>query len=147
MYMTEDEEYTGNMDSPIDEDYILSNDDDLETESDDYQHGYMNYLSAQQKQYSLRSRDVPVNPIQKRKEAQSKNDLQKKGNEPVDQNHSNINQPSTSSTAIEKDTQKKEIVTRNLNLRRDIVVKEVDKVTTFNLENEIAKLKVSIPLT
>ena len=37
-------------------------------------------------------------------------------------------------------------MTRDLNIRRDTAVKEVDKVTTFNLENEIAKLKVSIPL-
>lgn len=31
--------------------------------------------------------------------------------------------------------------------KRDIIVKEVEKVTSFNLESEIAKLKVSIPLT
>jgi len=29
----------------------------------------MNALSSHQQQYSLRNRDVPVNPIQKRKEA------------------------------------------------------------------------------
>ena len=65
MFLTEDEEYTENQDSLKDEDYILENDDDLEIELDDYQCGYMNYLSAQQKQYSLRSRDLPANPIQK----------------------------------------------------------------------------------
>jgi len=47
----------------------LENEIVLEEESDDYQRGYMNALSAQQYQYSLRNRDVPVNPIQKRKEA------------------------------------------------------------------------------
>ena len=31
--------------------------------------------------------------------------------------------------------------------KRDIIVKEVEKVTFFNLESEISKLKVSIPLT
>lgn len=47
----------------------------LEEESNDYQRGYMNSLSAQQRQYSLRNRDVPINPILKRKEATtSKND-------------------------------------------------------------------------
>ena len=46
MFLTEDEEYTEYLDSPMDEDYIFSNDDDLETESDEYQHGYMNALSA-----------------------------------------------------------------------------------------------------
>ena len=53
----------------------------------------MNALSAQQRQYSLRNRDVPVNPIQKRKEvSSSKNDssvAQKKGKEALGPNSSN----------------------------------------------------------
>jgi len=48
----------------------------------------MNALSTQQQQYSLRNKDVPVNPIQKRKEGlASKNDssvAQKKGKEALD---------------------------------------------------------------
>lgn len=135
MFLTKDEEYTENLDSPKDEDYILANDDDLETQSDDYQCGCMNYLSAQQKQYYLRSRDVPVNPIKKRKE-ESNNDLpnnHRKGKEHADQNHSNINQPSTSSATKDKDTQKKDI--RDQIDRINPVIKEVDKATTFNLEN------------
>ena len=70
-----------------DDDFILANDVVLEEESDDYQRGYMNTLSAQQKQYSLRSRDVPINPVQKRKELQPKNDslnTQRKGKESAD---------------------------------------------------------------
>lgn len=66
MFLTEDEEYTEILDTPKD-DYILANEDDLETKFDDYQCGYMNALSSQQKQYSLRSRYVPINPIQKMK--------------------------------------------------------------------------------
>jgi len=31
--------------------------------------------------------------------------------------------------------------------KKDVPAKEVDKVSVFNLENEIAKLKISIPLT
>ena len=31
--------------------------------------------------------------------------------------------------------------------RKEILVKEVEKIPAFNLENEISKLKVSIPLT
>jgi len=64
--LTEDEEYAKSSGILKAEDYILANDVDLEIESDDYQRGCMNALSAQQKQYSLRSRDVPVNPIQMR---------------------------------------------------------------------------------
>ena len=68
IFLTEDEEYVESSDILKDEEYILANDVVLETEFDDYQRGYMNALSAQQKQYSLRSRDVPVSPIQKRKD-------------------------------------------------------------------------------
>lgn len=72
MFLTEDEQYTVNLDIPKDEDDILENDDDLETELDDYQCGYLNALSSQQKQYYLRIKDVLVSPIQKRKEVQLK---------------------------------------------------------------------------
>ena len=65
IYITEDEEYGESSAAHKDEDFILANDVDLEEESDDYQRGYLNALSAQQKQYSLRNQDVPINPIQK----------------------------------------------------------------------------------
>lgn len=87
--------------------------------------------------------DVSINPIQKWKEATPpKNDspnVQKKGKEPTDPTSSKVqsaneksNQPSATKKKIEK---------------KDAPVKEVEKNTTFSLENEIAKLKVSIPLT
>ena len=63
IYITEEEEYGESSGAQQDEDFILANDADL----DDYQRGYLNALSTQQKQYSLRNRDVPINPIQKRK--------------------------------------------------------------------------------
>jgi len=54
----------------------------------------MNTLTEQQRQYSLRSRDVPINLVQKRKEAtQLKNDspnVQKKGKEPTDPTSSKV---------------------------------------------------------
>ena len=65
IYITEDEEYGKSSAVQKDEYFILANDAYLEEESDDYQRGYLNALSAQQKQYSLRNRDVPINPIQK----------------------------------------------------------------------------------
>ena len=49
IFLIEEEEYTKILDIPKDEDYILENDDDLETEFDDYHCGYMNDLSVQQK--------------------------------------------------------------------------------------------------
>lgn len=68
IFLTEDEEYiVATPDIQGDEYFILANEVVLEEESDDYQRGYMNALSAQQRQYSLRNINVTINPIQKRK--------------------------------------------------------------------------------
>jgi len=103
----------------------------------------MNSLIAQQRQYSLRSREVPINSIQKRKEATPpKNDspnVQKKGKEvadPTTRKTQSANEKSIQPNASKEKTEKK-----------DAPLKEVEKTTAFSLENEIAKLKVSIPLT
>lgn len=106
----------------------------------------MNALTAQQTQYSLRSRDVPVSLVQKRKEMQPKNDssnIQKKGKEPVDPTSSKG--PSANSTTNEKNNQQS--AAKEKVEKKDSLVKEVDKVSAFSLENEIAKLNFSIPLT
>lgn len=63
IFITEDEEYSENSAVQRDENFILANETVLEEESDEYQRGYMNALSAQQRKYSLRSRDVSINPI------------------------------------------------------------------------------------
>ena len=113
IFLTEDEEYVEVLDIQKDEDYILANDVVLEVESDDYQRGYMNVLTTQQRQYSLRRRDVPVNPIQKIKDVQSKNDssnIQNKGKELVDPNPNKV--PSTSIIANEKKNQQKDSATK-----------------------------------
>ena len=47
IFLIEDEEYAESFDTLKDEDYILENVVVLEAESDDYQCGYMNALSAQ----------------------------------------------------------------------------------------------------
>ena len=47
IFLTKDEEYAEVPDIQRDEDYILENDVVLEVESDDYQRGYMNALTAQ----------------------------------------------------------------------------------------------------
>ena len=47
IFLIEDEEYTAIADIQRDEDFILANDTVIEEESDDYQRGYMNALSAQ----------------------------------------------------------------------------------------------------
>jgi len=50
IYLMEDEEYSEVPHARKDEDYILANEAILEDESDNYQQGYMNALTAQQKQ-------------------------------------------------------------------------------------------------
>lgn len=100
----------------------------------------MNALSAQQNQYSLRSRDVPINPIQKRKELLSKNDssnTQRKGKEPADP--SSRKEPLTNNIENEKNNQPSAV--KEQVDKKDLPVKEVEKVSSFNLENEIAKAK------
>lgn len=67
-FTTEDDEKMASSTVQHDADFILANDIALEEESDEYQRGYMHALSAHQRQYSLRSRNVPINPVQKRKE-------------------------------------------------------------------------------
>jgi len=84
----------------------------------------MNALTAQQRQYSLRSRDVPINPIQNRKEATPpKNDspnVQKKGKKPADPTSNKIqsaNEKSNQPSATKEKTEKK-----------DAPVKKVEKL-------------------
>ena len=68
IFIIEDEEYSESSYVQKDGNFILANETALQEESDEYQRGYMNALTTQQWQYSLRNRDVPINPIQKRKE-------------------------------------------------------------------------------
>ena len=49
MFLTEDEEYVEKKSSPNDKNFIMENDHELEVESDDYQRGYLNALSSQQR--------------------------------------------------------------------------------------------------
>lgn len=115
IYITEDEEYS---ESPVvqkDEDFILANEIVLEEESYEYQRGYMNALTVQQRKYSLRSRDVPINPIQKMNEATPpKNDspyVQKKGKEPADPTSSKVklaNKKSYQPSETKEKTEKKD---------------------------------------
>ena len=47
IFFTEDEEYIEKTNFPKDEDYILSNDDELEVISYEHQWGYLNALNSQ----------------------------------------------------------------------------------------------------
>ena len=140
IFLMEDEEYSEVPDTQRDEYYILENEVVLEDESSDYQRGYMNALTTHQQQSSLRSRDVPVSPIQKIKETQSKNDstnIQKKGKDPTD--------PTSSKGPFLNEKTNQDSVAKEKVEKKDSLVKETNKVLAFGLENEIAKLKVSIP--
>ena len=102
----------------------MANETALEEESDEYQRGYMNALSAQQRQYSLINRDVSINPIQNRKEVSTpKNDspvAQKKGKEIADP--TTIKSPS----ANERSNQRN--ISREKAEKKDVPAKEVEKL-------------------
>ena len=80
-------------------------------------------------------------PIQKKREGEkTKNDLsatQRKGKEAV----------GPESRKSKPTEQSQEPATSKEEERKEILVKEVEKTPTFSLENEISKLKISIPLT
>ena len=86
---------------------------------------------------------MPINPIQKRKEATTPKNgplvVQKKGKETVD--------PTTSKPPSANERSNQPNISREKTEKKDVPAKEVDKTSVFNLENEIAKLKVPIPLT
>jgi len=85
---------------------------------------------------------VDLFPVQKQKEAQPKNDssnTQKKGKEPAD--------PTSNQGPSANEKTNQQCAAKEKVKKKDSPVKEVDKVSAFSLENEIAKLKVSIPLT
>ena len=71
-----------------------------------------------------------------------KNDAQKKGKEPVDPSYSKT--PVVTNTEIKKNQQS---TVKEKTEKKDPPIKEVEKAPSFNLENEISKLKVSMPLT
>ena len=141
-FIIENDEYAESSAVQHDANFILSNDTALEEESDEYQRGYMHALSIQQRQYSLRNINVPINPIQKRKEGPaSKNEppvARNKGKEVVDP------MPKKSPSTNERFNQP--IVPKDKAEKKEVPAKEVEKTSTFSLENEISKLKVSIPL-
>lgn len=62
-------------------------------------------------------------------------------------NQNKVNHLSTNNPNKDHDSHKKDQTSKDLLEKRDIIQKEIDKSSSFNLETEISKLKVSIPLT
>jgi len=147
-FITEDDEKTARSAVQNDADFILANEIALEEESDEYRRGYMHALSAQQRQLSLRGRNVPINPIQKRKEVPASKEetsaASKKGKESADPMTSKPI-PANEIPANEKVNQIS--IPKDKPEKKDVLAKEANKTSSFSLENEISKLKVSIPLT
>ena len=124
-YVIEEEECAVSLATHEDTDFILASDAVLEGESEEYQRGYMNDLSAQQQRYSLRNIDVLAKPIQKKKEVEAaKNDssaTQRKGKEaigPESSKSKSAEQPQQQATSKEME-------------RKEIPVKEIEKTPTF----------------
>lgn len=70
--------------------------------------------------------------------------IQKKGKEPANPSSSKV--PSVNIIANEKNNQQN-AVKEKVEKIQDITMKEIEKVSSFNLESKMSKLKVSIPLT
>ena len=71
-----------------------------------------------------------------------KDKAQKKGKEPA--NPSSSKAPTATNTTNEKSQQS---IAKEKTEKKYPPIKEVEKAPSFNLENEISKLKVSMPLT
>ena len=69
-FLTEEGQFSQESFIPSDQQLILTNDDLWAMKIEEYQRGYQNALSHLQKQYNLRSRNVPVTLNQKRKNVQ-----------------------------------------------------------------------------
>jgi hypothetical protein len=131
----------------------------IAAEMEDYQRGFQNALSSMQRKYTLSNRNVPITSNQKRPTSPKDTQPQKltstnqqKDKEPDTTNQKKSNEASTSNPKKDKETQtagpRKEIPAKEQSERKDVTSKEVEKYPNlFSLENEISKLKVSIPLT
>lgn len=127
--------------------------------TEEYQRGYQDSLTHFQKKYNLSNKNVPVTLNQKRQNVQK--DTQSKEVTPTNQNKEkeNVilswdknNEASTSNVRKDKEVQseshKKESQAKGQIENKGITAKEVEKQSyLLSLENEISKLKVSIPLT
>ena len=142
-YITEEDELVSNAYAPQDQHYILSNDVALQDESEEYQRGYLHALSAQQgKERQLRNRTVPIHPLQKKAENVAKNGAavpQRKGKEVMDS--------SSAPTAPTNKMDQPSNVPKDRAEKRDNPAKESERSQAFSIENEVSKLKLSIPLT
>lgn len=127
--------------------------------TEEYQTGYQNSLSHLKKKYNLRNINVHVTLNQKRQNLQK--DTPSKEAAPPNQNkekevvilsRDKTNEQSTNNVRKDKEfkseSHKKESQAKGQIEKKDIAAKEVEKKSNlFSLENEISKLKVSIPLT
>ena len=127
----------GEQDSEIyltEEEHNMFAQQDINEEFDNeiYQRGYLHAMDDVQRKMRLRNRDVPIN----------------KGK-------ANPNQPSSSSVNAEKGKEQQKETSMNKEVENDVqqdkVIKkatpvEVEKISAgFNLQNELSKLKISVP--
>ena len=107
-------------------------------EYDDYQKGYQNEMVEVQRQLGLRKREVPItNPAKKSITQHAVNNSDKATTEKdnADKDH------------LESQKGKKpmaKVVNKVPEVRKEITILK-ENLTSFNLENEISKIKISLP--
>jgi len=103
---------------------------------DDYQKVYQNAMVEFQRQLGLRNRDVPIkNPIKKNINQHSNSNIDK----------TIADKDNTDKEHLEAQKGKKhlgEIVAKVPEIRKEIVIRR-ENLSSFNLENEILKIKIS----
>jgi hypothetical protein len=106
-------------------------DNELLMDSEEYRQGYQNSIFEFQKQYNLKNINVVVNPNKAQDYHPSTNQRKKypPKKDMLEKNNPNDNGPKKAQ-----------------DVNKDVNNKEVEKFqSTFNIESEISKLKVSIP--
>jgi hypothetical protein len=119
------------------DDIMLETDDTLSWEMEEFRKGYHNAIMQFQKKYNLRSRKASTEP-------QQTNPIR----EPLADTPSTSRPKKDNPTkdATEKGKSKEEVPRKAPETSRETGVKEVEKVSPpFNFENEMAKIKISIP--
>jgi hypothetical protein len=124
------------------DDIMLETDDTLSWETKEFRKGYHNAIMQFQKKYNLRSKKASSR--KSHKGASTENPIRKP---PADTpSTSRLKQDNLTKDATEKEKSKEEVPRKAPETSWETCIKEVEKVSPpFNFENEMAKIKISIP--
>jgi hypothetical protein len=136
--------------------FLLSQTEVDHEESEDYKQGFENAIMEVHRQYNLRSKKSTDNPTKKTPDNSTKKtadtsakkipDIPPKKNTEVPTKKSSDIVSKTTQTDIPSTSQPKDISQKDVVEKQDVPNPNKTQ-TSFNIENELAKLKIPIPLT